>query len=311
MNVPEKLNLIRQHLSLVKTSSGQARQAFGKVEKGSEEAANLLNSISHDMFEAGLSNRRWALTAAGRRAEERLGEVVVHHDQVVTDLDTLYEAEPSIQDALYQAKREVETLGLPSNSTWLLKNAIDSAHREGESAIRATDEIDRSLTGMESELTGVLDNAVEVGKQPRHRWGHGGGWGRRRERSCNTWNGQHFRERWQARLYEKRQRARALDETTSKLDNPFRDIDRSAERGSRHQAEVIDYVDQALRWVDQLEQEYIVAQKSKPKKPAPPPTAPKPAPLPVFQAPLPGSGSSPQPPEPKPEGFFKKPWRGK
>lgn len=339
MNVPEQLNFIRQQLHQVKQASGQATRAFGLVEKGSEQAADLLTTISNDMFEAGISNRRWDLGSAARRAEERLGEVVVHHDQVVTDLDTLYDADPTIQEALYQARAQVDSLGLPSNSTWLLRNAIDSAKREEDYATAATDEIDRSLTGMESELSSVLDSAAEVGKRPTHRWGHGygpgrGGWGRgRRERSCNTWQGQHFRERWQQRLLERRQRARALDESTGKLDNPFRDIDRSAERGARHQAEVVDYVNQALRWVDQIEQEYLTSRAKEPaprpgatpgrSTPAPARPMPSPtAPVPVFDSPVaprptppaPTPTPAPAPPagqEPKPEGFFKKRWGSK
>ena len=321
MNIPEKLNVIRQQLRQVKDLSGQAKQAFGQVEKGSEQAATALNAISNDVFEAGLSRQRWALGAAGRRSEERLGEVVTHHDQVVTDLDVLFDADPTIQEALYTAKREAESLGLPTNSTWLLRNAIDSAGREEHSASQATHEIDRSLTGMESELEGVLENATEVGKAPaRHGYRHGYGRGERRERSCSSWGGNNFRERWQARIYEKRQRARELDETTSKLDNPFRDIDRSAERGARHQSEVADYADQALRWVDQLEQEYnSTVNKPKPKavpspvvqRPVPSPTAP----LPVFETPpVPKATPKPPPPAepvPKPEGFFSKPWRSK
>lgn len=331
MNVPEKLNLIRQHLHQVKNASSQASEAFEKVEEGSEQAAELLSGISNDVFEAGLSSRRWELGSAGRRAEEGLGEVVLHHDQVVADLDSLYEADPIIQESLYQAKKEVEALGLPSSTTWLLRNALDSAQREEDYATAATDEIDRSLTGMESELSGVLETAVEVGKRPSYRWGQGHGhgygrdWGRgRRERSCNTWEGQNFRDRWQQRVLEKRQNARALDESTGRLDNPFRDIDRSAERGARHQGDVIDYVEQALHWVDQVEQEYLVADAPLPqaKQPASPPvpqqfffaspTGPVTVSPPPAPAPAPASVPAPVPaPGAKPEGFFKKPWGSK
>lgn len=324
--IPEKLSLIRQHLQTVKAASGQATGAFSKVEKGSEQAAQVLTAISNDVFEAGLSNRRWALTGAGQRAEERLGEVVEHHDQVVGQLDTLFETDPTIQEALDRAKAETESLGLPSNSTWLLRTSIDSAKREEDYAVQATDEIDKSLAGMESELNGVLETASEVGKEPQ--WRHGYGHRGRRERHCNTWNGQSFRERWQARIYERRQRAKSLDESTSRLDNPFRDIDRSAERGARHQAEVVDYADQALRWVDQLEQEYLRSQATaaRPRAVAPPSAAPvyvpiltDPVPAPTIEsrpAPPPASVPSPPPavkkdPPPRGEGFFTKPWGSK
>lgn len=183
---------------------------------------------------------------------------------------------------------------------------------------------------MESELTSVLETATEVGKQPRWGWRHGYGHRGRRERQCNTWNGQSFRERWQARIYERRQRARSLDESTSRLDNPFREIDRSAERGARHQAEVVDYADQALRWVDQLEQEYLSSQAAAAAKTRAvrPPTAPvyvpilnNPVPAPVAPsrpAPLPPSPAVPptppvvkKDPPPPGEGFFTKPWGSK
>ena len=323
--IPEKLGLIRQHLQAAKAASGGATGAFGKVEKGSEQAAKLLTDISNDVFEAGLSSRRWALSGAGQRAEERLGEVVEHHDQVVTDLDTLFEADPAIHEALYQAKEQAESLGLPTNSTWLLRNSIDSARREEDNASAAADEIDKSLTGMEAELGSVLETATEVGKEPRGGWRHGYGHPGRRERSCNTWSGQSFRERWQQRIYERRQRAHSLDESTGKLDNPFRDIDRSAERGARHQNDVVEYVDQALHWVDQLEQEYKNSQVVKepaPKAVQPPVAAPvyipiltdpvvtpaKPTPPPAPVPPLPVKSDTP--PQ-RGEGFFTKPWGSK
>lgn len=332
MNVRERLQSLRGHLSQARGMSGQAREAFGKVEKGSEQAATLLGTIAQDAFESGISNRHWAIGGAGRRSEERLIEVVGHHDQVVGDLDTLFEADPTIADALGNARREAESLGLPTNTSWLLRNAIDSAQREEDYAAQSTNEIDRSITGVGNELEAVLDSATELGKRPEHNWRHRNGhWNRHRRNhdSGGGWRGQRFRERWHARIDEKRRNARDLDQSTSRLDNPFQDIDRASERGARHQVEVSQHVDQALRWVDQIEQEYLAGMGGGPATPAPrpvPPSVPSPvAPIPIFDLPTwpPTAGRSPSPaptpapaPSPppvppatsKPEGFFKKPW---
>ncbi len=328
MNVRDRLQTIRGHLHQARAMSGQARDAFGKVEKGSEQAASLLGTVSKDVFESGLSNRHWAINGASERAEESLLQVVTHHDQVVEDLDVLFEADPTIADALSNARREAEALGMPSNTAWLLRNAIDSAQREEDYAAHSTNEIDRSISGVGGELEAVLENATELGKRPERNgnWRHRGG-PRRRDRHHNGggWRGQRFRERWQARVDEKRRNARELDQTTSRLDNPFQDIDRASERGARHQWEVTQQVDQALRWVDQMEQEFLLAEGrpaappvARPIPPAPPspvapvpifdlptwplapPTAPSPAPTPA-PAPTPNPGA-------RPEGFFKKPW---
>lgn len=294
--------------------SGQAKQAFGKVEKSSEKAAAVLGAISKDVFESGMSNQRGAISGASRRAEEKLGEVVEHHGQVVQDLDVLFDADPNIATALLSARREAESLGLPTNATWLLRNSIDSAQREEDYAARSTIEIDRSLTGVESKLESVLSSATELGKTPG-RWGSGGlGSGRWRHRHHHRgggWKGQQFRERWQARVQERRMRARELDDVTSKLDNPFQEIDRSSERGARHQVEVSNHVDQALKWVDQLEREYAGRPGNGRPPAGAPPVARRPSPSPTAPIPILDNPTQPTPPaaQPQPDGFFRKPWR--
>lgn len=342
MNIPDRLKNIRQHLQQAKQLSGEARGSFKQVESGSENAGSLLSTVSQDLFQAGLVDRRGALVGAAQRAEESLVEVQEHHETVVDGYGALTEIDPVLQDSLYAAKMEADALGVPSNETWFLRNAIDSAQRESGYANQSLKEIDKSLFGIEGELNGVMENATELGTVPawrnnRPRHGHGGwrdnndncaptGDNRWRGRRYHSGGGQRWREKMAARILERRNRGRAIDEAAGKLDNPFAEMDTSADRGARHQLEVGNYVDQALRYVDELEMKLSAANQPKPQprfqpQPisfTPSPVIPQPvavesptAPLPVWDTPLaPQPAPAPAPaPEQKRRGFFKKPWK--
>jgi hypothetical protein len=332
MNVNDKLNLIRQQLRAAKALSGQAQTAFKKVEGGAENASSLLGNVSRDIFEAGLASQRRALKGAAERAEETLGEVQVQHGQVVEDLEHLQDIDPGLIEALANAKQEAEALGLPTNDTWFLRNAIDSAQREEDYASQSTREIDKSLWGIEGELGGALESAGDLSTSHwGGGWNHGRGWNHHdrghHSRRRHHWGGNdRFRERLQNRIQERHNQARSIDEAAGKLDNPFDDIDRSADRGSRHQLDVSSYVDQALRWVDDLEMKFSRANQP-PRQSMPvappvvynppvynPPVVKQPLEVPSPTAPIPTLETPPQsppsPPQPEPEGFFKRPWRG-
>lgn len=343
----ERLSNIRQHLTYAKELSGAAREAFSGAEKDGESASKILKTVSQDVFEAGIARRPGrALSDAGERAEESLNQVVEHHVGISEDLSELREIDPELEKALYYARTEVERLGA-GTETWLLRNAIDSAQREEGNSSASLFEMERSIYGVDKELGQASESAGKVSSPSvggewgrrgggsygrwrgrgqwqghRHTHGHHGGGGGPRGNFANQW-----RERFETRMREMKQRGRALEETANRLDNPFEAVDASAQRGQRYQENLTQYVDQALVYVSQLERR-LSAQPPR-VSPAPSPVQPNlppvhtpanpAAPIPIFDTPtwpLPGAPVQPAPqptPEPVPpqksEGFFKKPWR--
>ncbi len=370
----ERLAAARQHLLYAKQLSGSAVEAFRSAEQDGESASTLLKALSQDVFEAGIARRPTrALSGAGERAEETLEQVVGHHQEISADLTELRDIDPELEQALFYARSEIEKVG-SNGDTWLIRNAIDSAQREESNASTSMFEMERSLYGVDKELGKASESAGSIDApttgsdwgqrggfgRGRGRWGGlgggPGGYGRRWGRPHGQghghgygrdgrWSGRggprpdfarQWRERWETRVREVRQRGAALEETANRLDNPFEAVDASAQRGQRYQRNLGEYVDQALLYVDQLErrmatQPPVTPSRSVPTPPAPtspaptPPVVPQPsAPIPIFDLPhwpLPSSPTPAPSPTPspaplpaespsKPEGFFKKPWRG-
>lgn len=346
----ERLAAVRQHLLYAKELSGSASQAFYGAEKDSESASALLKAVSQDVFEASISRRPTrSLSQAGERAEESLNQVIEHHREISDDLAELRDIDPELEQALHYARSEIDKLGAGAD-TWLIRNAIDSAQREEVNSSGSFLAMERTLYGLDRELgsasesAGGLDTPAAGGGawrergglgRPGGRWGGRGSYGRR-------WGGHHrhrgphghgrggprpnfarqWRERWETRIREIRQKGAALEESANRLDDPFKLVDSSAERGQRYQANLSSYVDQALLFVDQLERRLAsqpapitpapsgppVAPSPHPSHPLPTPTpAPPSAPIPIFDTP---HWSLPQNPSTPPaEGRFKRPWR--
>ena len=353
----ERLAAVRQHLLYAKQLSGSAHRAFVGAEKESEGASSLLKAVSRDVFEAGISKRPTReLSEAGERAEESLGLVVEHHQEVSFNLSELRDIDRELEQALYFARTEVDKFG-GGGDTWLIRNAIDSAQREEVQSSNSMFEMERSLYGVDKELGKATEGATGIdGPGDWQRGGPGrwrGRWGGPRGRYGHRWGGGHqrahgrgdgfrsniarqWRERWETRIREVRQRGNDLEQSANRLDNPFEAVDASAQRGQRYQQNLGSYVDQALLFVDQLERRLATQpQPTNPAPRAPFPPAPTPAPTPSPSAPIPifdtpGWSQPPvatpaptptptpapnptappaAPPAGKPEGFFKKPWR--
>lgn len=359
LSAKERLAAVRQHLLYAKQLSGSASQAFYGAEKDSESASALLKAVSQDVFEASISRRPTrSLSQAGERAEESLNQVIEHHREISDDLAELRDIDPELEQALHYARSEVDKLGAGAD-TWLIRNAIDSAQREEVNSSGSFLAMERSLYGLDRELGNASESAggldtPSTGRgglgRPEGRWGGRGSYGHR-------WGGRHrhrgphgygrggprpnfasqWRERWESRIREIRQKGAALEESANRLDDPFKVVDSSAERGQRYQANLSGYVDQALLFVDQLERR-LASQPAPvtpaPSAPAPAPARPQPtpapappsAPIPIFDTPhwpLPQNPSTPPAPAPPapvptpapaepppaPEGRFKRPWR--
>jgi hypothetical protein len=292
VTINDSLNLIRQHLTTAKGLSQQSGAAFAQVEEDGDAASAIVSGFSGEVYQASNDDESTNSAQAGMGAARGLDVLGGQHEAVGEDLGTVKSLEPQLVEALRAAQDASYTLGIPDVDSWFVRNALDSALREGEYAEDSSDEIADSLrdAGYEFDLARRSAGAV-AGDQ---------------DGIDVSFEGE--------RLYQ----------SVENIDDAYQQVGKSAGHGQQQQDQVGYFVDQALQAVDALQSEFV--QSAPVERPAPATAEPLPgtitdwlppdstAPLsvsqPVQASSTPDLGQGDNSPAPQPDGFFLKPWQG-